>query len=295
MTQARHAAGSGRILAGPSALAARVAEGVLVIVLAWIAAQAAWFVVYGTDALDIRIESPPVASSAAAETAAAGAPAASGLFSVPDGQAAATPDIAPETRLDLTLRGVRSAADGAARGSAVIETPQRGQRSIAVGGEIAPGVRLAEVHDDHVIIERSGARESLFISDAAARRAREARPAPSGSAAFGEMISPLSGRPDPELAARLDREDWIEGLRLQPAMENGSMTGFQVREASAIEVLRAAGLRPGDIIMRLNGEPLSDADAAGRALRSLATADGVRLSVRRDGEEITLEAPLSQR
>ena len=37
------------------------------------------------------------------------------------------------------------------------------QRTVVVreGGDIEPGVRLVEVHADHVVLERSGQRETL--------------------------------------------------------------------------------------------------------------------------------------
>jgi general secretion pathway protein C len=172
---------------------------------------------------------------------------------------------------------VRSGANG----SAVIETPNQGQRSIPVGGEIAPGVTLVAVEEERVIINRNGARESLFLTEAAARRAREQRSAPQARTA-----------PEPVSASALSREDWINGLRLEPALEGGQLSGMRVRAGSSAEVLAASGLQPGDVITRLNGEPLSSADAAARAVRNLETAAQVTATVRRDGQDITLRAPL---
>lgn len=299
MMQAPQAAGSSRPRFDPAAIAARAVELALVALLAWIAAQLLWFAIYGTDALDLTVQAP----AGVADPVQAGLDrpqAASGLFAAVEGEANVV-RAAPETRLNMTLRGVRSGADGAG-GSAVIETPGQGQRSISVGGEIAPGVTLVEVESQRVIISRGGVRESLFLTEAAARRARQQpnpaaptrQPAPGSSAggAFAQPASPLTGRPDPALALELDREDWIDGLRLEPALEGGRMTGMRVREATRLEVLRASGLLPGDVIMRLNGEALTSADAAGRAIRSLERAEQIAVTVRRGGDEITLEAPL---
>ncbi len=275
--------------------AARVVEAALCALLAWIAAQALWFISYGTDALDLTVAAPtgsPTAATLADGLGPAGA--AAGLFDGLDPSDAPAGTIAPETPLNMTLRGVINAAGGA--GSAVIETPGRGQRSLSVGAEIAPGVRLEAIHLDHVIINRRGTRESLFLTEAAARRAREQRdrpqPARTEEVRAAQAANVLSGRPDPELARRLDREDWINGLRLEPALEGGRLTGMRVRDSSASAVLRASGLLPGDVITRLNGEPLTSAEAAARALRGLESADRVAVTVRRGEEEITLSAPL---
>jgi general secretion pathway protein C len=258
-----------------------------------------WFAVYGTDALDLAVEAPAGVADPV-QTGVDRPQAARGLFAAVEGQADVV-RAAPETRLNMTLRGVRSGADGTA-GSAVIETPNQGQRSIPVGGEIAPGVTLVAVEDQRVIISRGGVRESLFLTEAAARRARQQpnpsspprQPAPASSAAgaFAQPASPLTGQPDAALALELDREDWIDGLRLEPALEGGRMIGMRVREATRIEVLRASGLLPGDVIIRLNGEALTNAEAAARAVLGLEAAAQIAVTVRRDGEEITLEAPL---
>jgi type II secretory pathway component PulC len=65
-----------------------------------------------------------------------------------------------------------------------------------------------------------------------------------------------------------------------------------VRDTSTLAVLRASGLLPGDVIVRLNGDALVSAEAGARALRSLETAQRVVLTVRRGAQDITLEAPL---
>jgi hypothetical protein len=64
--------------------------------------------------------------------------------------------------LDLELLGTRvDAASG--RGSAIIATPDGSQRSVGVGEEIMPGVRLAAVEFESVTLDRGGAREQLYI------------------------------------------------------------------------------------------------------------------------------------
>jgi general secretion pathway protein C len=76
--------------------------------------------------------------------------------------------------LDLVLLGTRvDAASG--RGSAILATPDGQQKSVGVGEEIMPGVRLAAVEFESVTLDRGGAREQLYIDQ-------------SGSA--GDAVSP---------------------------------------------------------------------------------------------------------
>lgn len=51
------------------------------------------------------------------------------------------------------------------RGFAVMQTPS-GQRGVGLGHEVAPGIRLAETHADHVVLERNGARHRLQLDEA---------------------------------------------------------------------------------------------------------------------------------
>jgi general secretion pathway protein C len=60
------------------------------------------------------------------------------------------------------LLGTRvDAASG--RGSAILATPDGQQKSVGVGEEIMPGVRLAAVEFESVTLDRGGAREQLYI------------------------------------------------------------------------------------------------------------------------------------
>ena len=68
----------------------------------------------------------------------------------------------PVTALPFTLHGVR--ADSATgRGSAIIAAGDGTQNVYAVGDTIADGVTLAAIASDHVVLDRGGAREALWI------------------------------------------------------------------------------------------------------------------------------------
>ena len=60
----------------------------------------------------------------------------------------------------VRLTGV-VAASGGRRGHAVLRLD--GKKTVAVlqGEDVEPGLRLAEVHADHIVLERNGARETL--------------------------------------------------------------------------------------------------------------------------------------
>ena len=66
------------------------------------------------------------------------------------------------TSLQLTLFGVRMNV-GSGLGSAILSGPDGVQESYVAGAEIMPGVKLDTVHFDHVVIDRGGVKESLYL------------------------------------------------------------------------------------------------------------------------------------
>jgi len=75
--------------------------------------------------------------------------------SVPRNQEAAAP-----TGIAIRLLGV-VAASGGRLGHAVVQLEGKQILAVHEGEDLAPGIRLAEVHAAHVILERNGVRETL--------------------------------------------------------------------------------------------------------------------------------------
>ena len=69
-------------------------------------------------------------------------------------------EAAAPTSIAIKLHGVVAATRGR-RGYAIMQLEGRDIVVVAEGKEVAPGIMVAEVHRDHVILSRNGARESL--------------------------------------------------------------------------------------------------------------------------------------
>ncbi|WP_298093089.1 type II secretion system protein N, partial [uncultured Sphingomonas sp.] len=111
--------------------------------------------------------------------------------------AAQTP--ATVTALQLTLFGTRI-DEAMGRGSAILAGPDGVQQSVAIGDEIQPGVRLKAVAFDHVVIDRGGAEETLYLDQSDAPG--EAGAPPPTSSGAGVRIGQL--RSDIGFIPRLD-------------------------------------------------------------------------------------------
>lgn len=165
------------------------------------------------------------------------------------------PASATVTALGLTLHGV-NINEATGGGSAIIASEDGVQTSYGVGEEIAPGVVLAGVAFDHVLLDRGGVRETLFLDQSGeAPVAAPATPpqpaAPSVEPVPGDELSPAGLK---------------AGVAFAPRSEGGRVTGLTVQPQGDGATFRAAGLRPGDVIRGINGRPIASAgDAAALA------------------------------
>ena len=91
-----------------------------------------------------------------ATTPGGGVGSAQGLF----GTLQRNQNVAAPTGIAIKLLGVMAAAGGR-HGYAVVQLEARQILAVREGEDIAPGIQLAEVHPDHVILVRNGIRESL--------------------------------------------------------------------------------------------------------------------------------------
>ncbi|TPE62489.1 hypothetical protein FJQ54_06130 [Sandaracinobacter neustonicus] len=83
----------------------------------------------------------------------------------------------PVTALPFTLHGVR--ADSATgRGSAIIAGGDGMQKVYAVGETLADGVSLAAIAADHVVLERGGTREALWLDSGGGEAVQRFDPGP---------------------------------------------------------------------------------------------------------------------
>jgi len=168
----------------------------------------------GTD------ESPPVGQPPQPPP-----PVASPPSSAPPPAAAA-----PASPQGLRLYGVAGAG-------AIIGMPDGRQRLIPVGRDVLPGLTLASVGIDHALLRSPAATYRLGFDGIAAGGDAAA----AGPAALARDVAAL-------------REETLRyRLGLAPITEDGRIIGHEVRARAEMPALVRAGLRPGDVIRRING------------------------------------------
>ena len=173
------------------------------------------------------------------------------------------------TSLQLKLFGIRI-DDATGRGAAIVAGPDGIQRSVSVGEEVAPGVRLSAVAFDHITLDRGGASEDLFLDQSVQPTLTSAPPGPTASAA---------GVP----AAQLRQE-----IGFIPRIDGGRLSGLVLRSQGTGAVFAQAGLQDGDVLTSIAGRPVTGPDDIDRVGRDFANGGNVPISVERGGRTLPL-------
>lgn len=187
------------------------------------------------------------------------------------------------TSLALTLYGIRL-NEGSGLGSAIIAAPDGIQNSIAVGEEIMPGVVLKAVAFDHVIIDRGGVEEQLFIDQS--QPAPEATPAEAGAPASAAPMAPPPQPPTGSPTADSLKRD----IGFVPRSQNGRITGLVVTPKGP--GFAAAGFQSGDIITQVNGRAIGSAGDLAVLQNQIAPGARISLTVERGAAVVPIALTL---
>lgn len=243
---------------------------VLVLVLAWQLAYWTW-VFLTPPATDESRESSPAVDLAAIARLFGGAPPAGSTTASTSG---------------LRLKGVIAPTPGVAA-SAIFSTGTGKDLAVYVGREVQPGVKLTAVYPDHVTLSRNGVEERIDLE--AMRGGKSSAPGASRGPGFRVNVA-RSG----ENNYSFSRKELDEALR-DPGQLNylgqiGVPPGGGVRmdAAPAGSLAAKLGLRPGDVIKKVNGQTVTSTGDLARLYQQFATINTITAEVQRGGSTVTL-------
>ncbi|USU06129.1 PDZ domain-containing protein [Sphingomonadaceae bacterium OTU29LAMAA1] len=181
------------------------------------------------------------------------------------------------TSLQLTLFGIR-VDEASGRGSAIVAGADNVQKSVGVGEEIQPGVRLKAVAFDHITIDRGGTSEDLFLVQSDAPQPGQA-PVPAPGA------PPVVGQPAvPPIAANQIRNE----IGFIPRIDGGRISGLVVRPQGTGNLFRTAGLREGDVVTAIGGRPVTGPQDLDRVTADFAGGGNIPITVERGTQTLAL-------
>jgi len=205
------------------------------------------------------------------------------LFGAPPA-AVADASNAPPTRVALVLTGIIAGVDPSS-GFAIVGENATAAKVHAVGDRLPGGVKLHSVEADRVLLERDGALESLMLPRQAINRAPPPQLPPAVQSDAGERVRRLIAEEPGVLS---------EVLRPQPVFAQGRQRGYRVYPGRNIQAFQRLGLRPGDLIVSVNGTPLDDPSRGQEIFRTIGSSSEARVTVMRSGRQQDLTLNMAQ-
>jgi general secretion pathway protein C len=284
--------------------AARLCCVLFGLVALWLLVRLAWVLLPAGDAVLDTAAVPLASGTEGSRVLSASKWHLFGSTSQPAGSVASA---APATTLSMILRGTVAERDPRA-GIAVIADEHGVERAWRAGETLAAGVRLAEIHPDHVVLVHDGIEEVLRLprdqTDTAMAPARAAVPratargsaAPTGARTYTppEMAHGAAGdwqRTVRELRAQ-DASGLAEKLQVLPVFEDGKLRGVRLTAAGDASLITKLGLRPTDVVTAINGTPLDDLSRGQQVVQGLRNAASANVTVLRDGQPTQIHVTL---
>lgn len=289
--------------------------------IAWTLASGIWFFVGGAETADSPLGAPNPSATANPGPAPLPAAGIAALHLFGRAGAAASVDAgainAPETRLQLELQGV-FLAERPEDSSAIIAERNKDGKLYRVGDRLPGNAELAQVLGDRIVLRRSGVAETLRFPNATdaggvarvggQRAAAVGRPLMLPGDAAADAADPLDAAPDDTEAfagpAAIDARP--AGDRGQPSVREtiekvqqqldvdpeGTLAqygvepvadgaGYRIGDQVSAQQLSSVGLKPGDVVLSVNGRAVGDIQQDRQQLQGIVDAGSARLEIQR--------------
>lgn len=200
---------------------------------------------------------------------------------------------APETRLNLQLKGIFSDASDVALARALIGEGSREERVYRVGERISGDTVLHEIHADRVILRRAGRFETLTLPKERMDITPTAGVPQSPTPGVQQLASPQGVAQqlrDIRSGLLQNPQEALQYIQLQPVMIQGQLQGYSVRPGQDRRLFSSIGLRPGDVVTAVNGVSLNDPGQLAVLYQELSLANTLTIAIERRGRstELTL-------
>ncbi len=211
------------------------------------------------------------------------------------------------TRLPLELHGV-FVAEVPEDSAAIVAQKNKAGKLYAVGEDVPGNATLVEVYGTHIILRRGGINEKLefttlssgFVADPHEDDSvpgNEPIESDGGDASYGESVAERQPRTPREfLEAYRDKltedpEGLLNELGVTP-VSGAQGGGYQLGNLASSPYLSQTGLKSGDVILSVNGQPVGNVQQDQLQMNSLLAQGSARLEVQRGSRRFYVTASL---
>jgi general secretion pathway protein C len=178
------------------------------------------------------------------------------------------------------------------------------------GGADVEGSKIRAIHSDGVVLQGAAGlcRLAMFEVEGAAKPKLKPATSKRPTKKRGPSVDRNAGLTEDEIAQGIERVDdsnynlsrsmlnkvldnagkLIGIAAVTPKMEGGQSIGMEIRGVRPGTLLTKLGIQNNDILESVNGQSLTNPDAALGAYSTLRTADKFSLSIRRTGKAMTI-------
>jgi general secretion pathway protein C len=205
----------------------------------------------------------------------------------------AVPKQAPVTRLNLVLYGVFTDKNPQ-QGGAIIGKTSADQRYYHIGESLGAATSLAEVHEDHIILNRSGQFEALYFPQAgnvSTKNIRRSGNLNKGRTVPAKSKRALTGYRD---MLRNTPQKFMEHIQIVPVNIGGKLQGFRLLPKQDRALYNQLGVTAADVITAVNGISVAgDQPAISELMKELSEAKQLVITAMRRGREQTITVNLN--
>jgi general secretion pathway protein C len=194
----------------------------------------------------------------------------------------------PLSSANLVLAGTIATEDPK-KGIAIIS--DGGPSKVFLVGENVNGASLYSVYLDHVILDRAGNLETLVLprllnGGPRPAVARHVEPAPRVAQTVRDFKHMVDQNP-----SVLDQV-----MRVVPSFDSaaGKLRGFRAYPGRNRAIFGELGLKAGDLVTAINGQPLDDAQHSQEVVNTLQSSDFATVTIERGGQKQDISLNLVQ-
>lgn len=186
-------------------------------------------------------------------------------------------ELPPETRLNLTLRGIYYSST-VNDSFAMIAQGTQDTKLYRVGDQLNNSVTIVAIYAKHITLSRFGKQELLRLEgDKDSQANITSSPTPTtrqNERLLAQYQQQL--RTNPQTLARL--------MRITPAIHQGETIGYRLGTGQEKGILSQFGLQSGDILTEVNGVRLDSPLKGLQVIQKLAHTKQIDLNILRDGQ-----------